>query len=312
MSGHAILEGWLSLKTRRLLCAALAVMPLSSVAVGPAAAGARDRAVTFVDTTGGERSASYWTPARVRAATPLGVRDRPADADAGAPDGTPVARSGRGSRVVGALFFNDGAGNHYCTASVIRTSKRNLLLTAAHCLYNAGSRRWHNHIVFVPKYSRGARPYGTWPIWLMVVDRRWIEHADPDLDVGFAAVQVMGGRRIADVVGSNQLLIDQGGTGNVLVIGYPSKASVPADRPISCEAKVHRQDRYQMRFDCRGFYGGTSGSPWLKGYDPRTQSGYVIGVIGGYEQGGDVDWRSYSPLFDRDVAQLIVTANNRA
>lgn len=309
------MKGWLSVKTRRLLCAALAAIPLSTVVVEPVRAGAPG-SVTHVDITGGKRSTSYWTDARVRAATPLSLRDRPADADAdaeaGAPDGTPTARLGRGSRVVGALFFNDGSDNHYCTASVIRTSKRNLLLTAAHCLYNAGTRRWHRHIVFVPKYSRGNRPYGTWPIWLMVVDRRWMDHADPDLDFGFAAVQVMGGRRIADVVGSNQLLINQGGTGNVLVIGYPSKDNAPADRPISCRAPVRRPERYQMRFDCRGFYGGTSGSPWLKGYDSSTQSGYVIGVIGGYEQGGDVDWRSYSSVFDNDVARLIVTANNRA
>jgi V8-like Glu-specific endopeptidase len=303
------------LKTRRLLGGALAAMALSgTVPVEPVAAGGRGRvqAVSLVDPGGAARRASYWTRVRMKDATPLDVRAGGTEMGARPPAGIPAARAGTGSRVIGALFFNDGAGNHYCTASVIRTSKRNLLLTAAHCLYNPNTHQWHSHIVFVPKYSQGDRPYGTWPVWLMVVDKRWMQHGDPDLDFGFAAVQVMRGRRIADVVGSNQLLVDGGAAGNVLVMGYPAKANYPADRPIWCNARARRQERFQLRFDCRGFFGGTSGSPWLKGYDRRTQSGYVMGVIGGYEQGGAYDWRSYSSAFDGDIANLIVSANNQA
>ncbi len=302
--------GWLSLKTRRLLGAALAASSLLLYVPEPATAGGRGhvQAVGRIDLR--RQSPSYWTAARMAVATPIDRRT--VRMEVGSPDGIPSAHAATGSRVVGALFFNDGAGNHYCTASVIRTSKRNLLITAAHCLYNAATHAWHSHIVFVPKYSQGDRPYGTWPVWLMVVDQRWMSHGDPDLDFGFAAVQVIGGRRIADVVGSNQLLIDHETAGNVLILGYPAKASYPADRPIWCNAPLARQDRFQMRFDCRGFYGGTSGSPLLKGYDRRTQSGYVMGVIGGYEQGGAYDWRSYSSVFDGDIAHLIVTANNQA
>jgi V8-like Glu-specific endopeptidase len=301
------------LKTRRLLCGSLLAVPLLIAGPVASAAGGRGRvqAVTLVDTGSGPRSTSYWTPARMEFATPLDRRA--SDAEAGPPSGVPVARGGAGSRVVGALFFDGGGGgSHYCTASVIRTAKKNLLLTAAHCLYNPNTHEWHSHIVFVPKYSQGNRPYGTWPVWLMVVDKRWMDHGDPDLDFGFAAVQVMGGRRIADVVGSNQLLIHQDYTNKVLVTGYPAKSNYPADRPISCVTRTYREAKYQLRFDCHGFYGGTSGSPWFKTYDRRTQSGYVIGVIGGHEQGGSEEWRSYSPVFDAGIAHLIVTADNQA
>ncbi|MCW2944597.1 MAG: hypothetical protein JWR24_1314 [Actinoallomurus sp.] len=302
------------MKTRRLLCGVLAAVSLLPVAPAASAAGGRGRmqAVSLIDTGGGGRRAAYWTPARMAFATPLDIRDQGIGAEAGPPAEIPQAKGSTGSKVVGALFFNDGVGNHYCTASVIRTAKKNLLLTAAHCLYNPNTHQWNSHLVFVPKYSQGNRPYGTWPVWLMVADKRWIDHGDPDLDFGFAAVQVMGGRRIADVVGSNQLLINDGYTNNVLVIGYPSKANYPADRPIWCTAKTYRQARYQLRFDCGGFYGGTSGSPWLKGYNSHTQSGYVIGVIGGYQQGGSHDWRSYSSAFDDDIGRLLITANNQA
>lgn len=299
----------------RWLCGVLAAVPLLSIAPAASAAGGRGRAraVELVEPGNAARSAAYWTRNRMELATPLDVRgDDIIPPEAGPRAVVPVSRASSGSKVVGALFFNDGAGNHYCTASVVHTSKKNLLLTAAHCLYSARTHQWNSHTVFVPKYSQGNRPYGTWPVWLMVVDKRWIDRGDPDLDFGFAAVQVMAGRRIADVVGSNQLLVDQDYTNKVMVIGYPSKANYPSDRPISCASRTHRQAKYQLRFDCGGFYGGTSGSPWMKDYDNRTQSGYVIGVIGGYQQGGSHDWRSYSSVFDGDISHLIVTANDHA
>lgn len=289
------------MKVRRLLFGVLAALPL--LPAGPAAL-ARARVVTSEDLG----SESYWTPARMALATPLGRRTDEAVPEAGIPSARGVA----GSRVIGALFFNNGTGGHYCTASVVRTPKRNMLLTAAHCLYNQSTHGWHRHIVFVPRYSAGHRPYGTWPVWLMVADKRWIEQGDPDLDFGFAAVQLMRGRRLADVVGANVLQINQGYTNRVVVAGYPAKENYPADRPVGCAGRTYRQARFQMRFDCHGFYGGTSGSPWLSDYDNRTQTGHVIGVIGGYQAGGSEEWRSYSPLFNDNVAHLLATADNQA
>src|SRR3569833_1663630 len=98
-----------------------------------------------------------------------------------------------------------------------------MLLTAA-----PGAVARHEHDVAVPVVRRGAveavrRPYGTWPVWLMVADKRWLGQADPDLDVAFAAVQVMRGHRIADVVGANVLLTNREPGGRVVVAGYPAK-----------------------------------------------------------------------------------------
>lgn len=285
---------------RRLFRGVLAAVPLLSIA-WPAVGDTRTVSVRA------SSDAAYWTAARMSSATPLDVRDQ-----AGTHGRLPTAQPISGSRVVGALFFDDGNGSHYCTASVIDSPKRDLLLTAAHCLYDPTTAAWHGHIVFVPKYGHGHRPYGTWPVWLMVVDKRWSDGGNPDVDFGFAAVQVVGGRRIADVVGANQLLADQGYTNRVRVIGYPAKSSFPSDRPVACDVLTHRLAARQVRFDCRGFYGGTSGSPLIKGYDPATQSGYAVGVIGGYHLGGSYDWRSYSPVFDGDIAHLMVTADRQS
>jgi V8-like Glu-specific endopeptidase len=289
---------------RRLFRGVLAAVPLFSM-VQPASAAVGDAWTVSARSSG---DVAYWTADRMRTATPLDVRDQVAGPDAG----LPMARPTSGSKVVGALFFDDGAGSHYCTASVVDSPKKDLLLTAAHCLYDPDTGSWHGHIVFVPKYSRGHRPYGTWPVWLMVTDKRWTDGGDPDVDFGFAAVQEIGGKRIADVVGANQLLVDQGYTNRVRVIGYPAKVSYPSDRPVACDVLTHRLADRQVRFDCGGFYGGTSGSPLIKGYDRGSESGYVVGVIGGYHLGGSYDWRSYSTVFGSDIAHLMVTADQQA
>ena len=108
------------------------------------------------------------------------------------------------------------------------------------------------------------------------------------------------------------MLVNTGYANRVTLIGYPSKANYPSDRPIRCTGHSYRQDDRQLRFDCGGFTGGTSGSPWIAEYDDQAQRGYVVGVIGGYQRGGEYNWRSYSPLFDDDIGRLAVTANNQA
>ncbi|MCO5967998.1 trypsin-like serine peptidase [Actinoallomurus soli] len=252
---------------------------------------------------------AFWTPKRMAAATPLD--GRPTQAPSGkmsVASSRPTANTWSGSPVVGALFLSNGSGSHYCTASVVSTSKKSLILTAGHCLY--GTNGWAKNIVFVPRYSKtkGARPYGAWTITSMYVDSRWKSHRDPDLDFGFAVVGTRNGRRIADVVGANRLVINQGYTNRVRVIGYPMKKYSSVDKPIYCNVTTHKAFKYQIYFDCNGFYGGTSGSPWIKNYNTTTRRGDVLGVIGGYEEGGKYDWRSYSSVFDKDINNLFTTA----
>lgn len=53
---------------------------------------------------------------------------------------------------------------------------------------------------------------------------------------------------------------------------------------------------------------GTSGGPFLAGFGPGTGEGTVAGVIGGYEQGGDIPAASYSAVFGPAVRALYETA----
>ena len=89
------------------------------------------------------------------------------------------------------------------------------------------------------------------------------------------------------------------------------KKYASVDKPIYCTVTTHKAFKYQIKFDCNGFYGGTSGSPWLKNYNRTTRRGDVMGVIGGYQEGGKYDWRSYSSVFDKDINHLFTTAKSR-
>lgn len=62
-------------------------------------------------------------------------------------------------RAAGKLFFNDGASTFVCSASLIR---RGLVVTAAHCVSKWGERRFYTNIRFVPAFTDGVAPFGTW------------------------------------------------------------------------------------------------------------------------------------------------------
>jgi len=216
--------------------------------------------------------------------------------DSGQADNTPSSRpappDGRSDRI-GALFVGTLDGPRACTASIVDSPRRNLLVTAAHCVYTSTLGRLDN-LVFAPGFRDGRAPYGSWPLTSITVDPRWTESEDPEYDVAFLTVDAVEGRQIEDVLGGNPLGTDQGFGLPVSVTGYPNESQAP----ITCTGRTSQFSATQERFDCLGYTNGTSGSPWLTG------TGTVVGVIGGYQQGGDTDRTSYSITFDGRVTEL--------
>ncbi|WP_406298007.1 serine protease [Embleya sp. NBC_00888] len=186
---------------------------------------------------------------------------------------------------------------HFCTASVVRSPNRNLVVTAAHCVFGDA---FASDIAFAPGYHDGVMPYGAWVLSRIDVDPRWVADRDPDYDVAFLQVRRPGtDDRIEAITGAEQVDFDSAPARPARLIGYPDGE----DQPIGCQNTTSAYSDTQLRFDCAGFPNGTSGGPMLTEIDPANGRGTVIGVIGGYQEGGD-DLTSYSSYFGPDIAAL--------
>ncbi|GAA3863322.1 hypothetical protein GCM10023084_15760 [Streptomyces lacrimifluminis] len=206
-----------------------------------------------------------------------------------------VPRSAR----VGALFSGDLEGGHFCTASVVRSGGRDLILTAAHCLGGDGD----TDVVFAPGYRDGRAPYGLWRVSKTFVPGAWSDRSDEDSDFAFAVVASKGGRDLEDAVGANVFATGRAtGGSDVVVTGYPNVQ----EAPLTCTNRPTAQSRTQQRIECPDFTDGTSGSPWVD------REGEVVGVLGGFEQGGATDDVSYSAVLGSAAASLYREATGSA
>jgi len=162
----------------------------------------------------------YWTPSRLLAATPWREPGYQPGPPASAPASAPGAR-------VGALFEHDPSGDHFCTASVLASPGRDLLITAAHCINGGNGGGYRQDIVFIPGYRDGQAPAGIWAPARLIVAAQWMDSSDPDFDVGFVVLKPLDGKNIEDVLGADQLGIDPGYRNQVRVTGYPASAGAP-------------------------------------------------------------------------------------
>jgi V8-like Glu-specific endopeptidase len=217
----------------------------------------------------------------------------------------PTASTSTGVPQIGALYPNALAASHGCTASVVASPGGNTLITAAHCVAGTGI-----GMVFVPGQRGAQAPYGRWTVTAVHVESVWTAGQASRADVAFLTVgpRTVDGRRleVEQVTGANKLGPTAVPRQRVTVAGYPSGS---ANNPVTCTTTVYLTDGFPT-VDCRGFVGGTSGSPWLL----ATPSGSeIVGIIGGPHQGGCFDYTSYSsPLArDADTAYLRASADAR-
>ncbi|MET9700245.1 hypothetical protein ABZY31_25480 [Streptomyces sp. NPDC006529] len=296
----------------------LVVVAAASVAVGigqvPAGAGggAGTRAPGPGRWTAGDAQA-FWTPERMASATALD-----GDPSLSTAAGPGAGQDFDGIPVVGRMFVMKDDGGYFCTASVVASPQHDLVLGAAHCLLGADTRQ----VAFVPHYTaKTPRPYGMFPVLKVWVDPRYAQQGPElaaTLDVAFARVGPNSqGAPVQEAVGGGNRLVTGDGYEHdeVRLIGYPASAA----RPRVC---VNRTTRFTstdpgspgsfLRIDCTGYPGGTSGGPFLKNFDRYTNTGDVVGVIGGWKTGGTSPDTSYSAYFGTDVRNLYQSAVDAA
>src|SRR4051794_21782210 len=215
----------------------------------------------------------------------------------------PSAEHFAGVPTVGPLFL-PGAypGFHSCTASVVPSPAGNVIMTAAHCMTGTGV-----GYRFAPGYDDGATPYGVWSVTGAYGAPAWMSRQNPLRDWAFLTVarQEVDGHShsLQSITGAHALGRTAVPGDHVKVIGYGAGSN---DQALRCSPYVNGVGRYP-EFDCDGYVGGTSGSPWLR----KSSHGVVVsGVIGGLHQGGCTAASSYSPRLGKRAHHALVRAGS--
>ncbi|MQA93369.1 MAG: trypsin-like serine protease [Streptosporangiales bacterium] len=293
------------------------VDPGRLVSAAPAATAAAGQAPAAV----AKAAVDYWTPSRMRSAIPVDGAGQAGTA-AGTSDVSTKATViyHKPHRTVGKVFFTGyEAGswaNYVCSASTVPGSKRNVVLTAGHCVHgiNGTKSTWHRNWVYVPAYESGKAPYGKWAAERFWAWSRYTQRttSQGSLDYDYAFVNVWrttSGRGVSSYTGNNGLLWNKQTSWRTLAWGYPAQSPYTGAKPYTCSTVTKRDTTYytgrQLVIPCK-FVGGASGGPWLW----RSSAGnwYAYGV----NSTADRKLRTWSPFFNGYVKSLWDYANKYA
>ncbi len=282
--------------------------------VGGHAAGALPRAVEQVTghraeqaAAGPARALRYWTAARMARARPPAIsRDPgiapvsaaaahvPAAVTAAAAPGARAAvvlahtataawpRGGAVARSTGKAFFTMDGKNYVCSAAVVASANADVVITAAHCVKN-GTGSWAINWTFVPGFTQGSRPYGTWTARRFFVARQWSHGANDNDDVAFVTLNPLHTRKrivhIAHVVGGDAIRFGRP-TAEEYLFGYPTEPPYDGGALYYCSGRVMPDASHaspDSGLHCL-LTAGSSGGPWLSGFDPATGMGTITSV----------------------------------
>ncbi|MET9292494.1 peptidase [Streptomyces sp. NPDC003077] len=263
-----------------------------------------------------ERAAAYWTPERMRAATPLDLmRDarealtkaaskakgdgaqavrsgaervvKPSDARASSkgdvsvrafPEGgDPWTGGGEVTKTAGRVFFTYQGREASCSGDAVTSANKSTVITAGHCVKLQGS--WHTNWVFVPGYDNGQAPYGKWAATKTLSTPQWTASEDINYDVGAAVVGPLEGKRLTDVVGGQGLAFNSGYNKPMYAFGYPAADPYDGTKLIYCSGNTKKDFLLSRdhRLGC-DMTGGSSGGPWFTQFDEATGKGLQASV----------------------------------
>ncbi|MGZ5336033.1 MAG: trypsin-like serine peptidase [Solirubrobacterales bacterium] len=238
----------------------------------------------------------YWTPERMREAEPLvapvevaaaGPASRGASAaPAAAPTASAAAQppdvetdpardTAYPERIHGRLFVTFGADDSSCSATVVRSFTRNLLLTAGHCVVNptAAGPQWAANVAFVPGYRNNARPFGTYSAIKLRAPGIWAFEGDISFDVG--AINLVAGPtgQIQDALGARGVSFNRTPGSykgkRFRVFGYPADpgAFYDGERLIVCDSPFQGIEEFTGALKAGPCHQqqGSSGAGWVLG-----------------------------------------------
>jgi V8-like Glu-specific endopeptidase len=331
---EAMSPSWTAaLRSKRFVAAAaLVIAGLAVLWASEAAAAANPAAVRSVSAVNSaaklKRIKNYWTPQRMRNATPLTATPtrREVARAARATSGTsgrgkvktvPPTRGHAASRDVdgpipyanpiinptiypyrtqGKVFFTAGGKNYVCSATVVNTPSKRVVFSAGHCVVD--ERVVSHNFAFVPGYHNGIRPYGTFVATRLYSINGWIQNGNFSYDISAA---VLGGPRlVANVVGSRGIRFNLPRQQNFVSFGYPAAYPFNGQKLYSCPSPFRGLDPTtsipRTQWITCNMTGGSSGGGWI------VQGQYLNSVNSyGYKSQPN---RMYGPYFGSGAVNL--------
>lgn len=277
-------------------------------------------------------AASFWTPARMRAAKPLEVEPRSqrrggslargerGEARRVAPVAPRVGEFGSdfvevpdptapGFRIHGAVFVDLGFfGYGRCSGTAVRSPNHSVLFTAGHCIHSGGSfGRWYRfRSAFVPAYRYGQRPFGIFPVRWVDTTKQWRISASENFDVGAMVVgRNERGQTLTEAVGGAGIAWNLKPKQVFDVHGYPAEPPFDGETQRLCSETPflgHDPNSFVMAgplnlaVTCE-LNGGASGGGWM------IEGGKTLNGVTDY---GYFDEASpaYGAYFGKEVARL--------
>jgi hypothetical protein len=313
------------------LLAAVAVLAL------PAFAGSAGAAAPGVSRH--DRIVAYWTPARLKAAVP---RDFAKNGNSFVPKAKPGGGGGSGSvtgaswtkggailRGSGKVYFVMGSSAYVCSGAVANDSRtgKSLVLTAGHCAYDEVAGAFATNWIFIPQYDTAPTlqscqntAFGCWTADALVVHRGYATAGGFNTqatvhDFAFAVVGNGGKSGTAQLdatVGSFPISFSGVSTGQKLyAFGYPASGKYKGNDLVYCAGNIIQDslnENLTWGMPC-GMTGGSSGGPWLAGFNESTGSG-TLSSLNSYGYSGIRNM--YGPKFSTQLTQPVYNAANGA
>lgn len=243
--------------------------------------------------------AAYWTPGRMRRATPAPGSPAAGRASAWrtgntAGSGLRWVHGGAVTRSTGKVFFTLGGTDYVCSGSAVDSAHADVVLTAAHCV-SAGVGQWAVNWLFVPGYRDGAEPYGAYAARRFFVSPRWSgtlgdgAAADERYDIAFVTVgratpyrTRARGPRAGSLPATAPVAFGwRGGLATAYVFGYPSLPPYTGLYSNYCagpaQAPVTPGTSGAARTTCT-MTAGDSGGPWFAGFSPQAGTGTIVAI----------------------------------
>lgn len=174
-------------------------------------------------------------------------------------------------RTHGKVFFKKQHSRlgYVCSATVITTAAKNIVVTAGHCVHGGKGKSWHRKMVFVPGYrhvGREQRPYGTFAAYNMIALKGWTSYSDWDYD--FALIELArngAGQKVQNAVGSRGIAWNQSRNQFFKAFGYPADKPFFGGRLYRCDSRYSGYGQGKtMGIGC-DMTGGSSGGGWVIG-----------------------------------------------